>query len=211
MVRTSEIGSSTIISFQTKYPTFSDVDFDKTLTDLGFQRGTTQVTLDATKPQQIIYTKENTVAYFIPQSNILNFRLFNIVNISKVYEDIKKTLLSLKIEPISIHLMGLDCKTMAHEVGDPKNNLTTLFSAEAKKRIATILEFEPAVVSLVLANKDPQVENLQIRIEPLATNPKESFFIHINYKTSSHEKFNSFIGKFGEETISNIAKCMSDK
>jgi len=211
MVRTSEIGSTTIISFQTKYPTFSGADFDRTMTTLGFQRGTTQVSKAGAQAQQIIYTKENMVVDNDIQTNILNFRLFNTVNISRVYDDIKQALLKLKIDPNSIHLMGLVCLTMAHDIENPENILTTLISSEAKTRIATSLEFEPAVYSLILVNKTPQQEDLQIRIEPLASNPNESFFIQINYKTTSHDKFDNFISKFGESTIRDIAFSMSDK
>jgi len=209
MVRTSDTGSQTIISFQTKYPTFTGADFDKTMTDLEFKRNTTQT--QPGQPQQLIYTKENVIVDQNPVNNVVNFRFMNTVNISKLYDDVKKALLSLKIDPNTIHIMALDCKTMAHDVGNPEKNLTLLISKTAKAQIEKSLKIKPAVFSLVLVNEGPpQDEDLQIRIEPLASNPTESFFIHINYKTRLHNKFDSFIAQFGENWIRDIANSVSE-
>ncbi len=203
MVKTSEIGSQTIISFQTKYPTFTPADFDKIMTDLDFQRNARQVQPDMT--QKYFYTKENITVDENSANHTVNFRFMNTVNISKFYDDVKKALINLKIDPNTIHIMALDCKTMAHDVGNTENNLTSLISNSAKEQIEQSLHVRPAVFSLVLVNQDPQEEDLQIRIEPLASNPAESFFIHIHYKTRLHDKFDSFIGQFGENKIEDIA------
>jgi len=209
MVSTSDVGSTTIISFQTKFPTFSDSDLDSTMTELGYQRNPTKPT-SAGQSSGYFYTKDNTTVDVDFKRFVLNFRFFNSLNIKKVYDDVQKTLLTLKIDPKSIALMGLDCKTMAHDIGMPSKQLTSLISNDAKTRIAKTLGFDPAVYSLVFVSKEPVDEDLQIRIEPLVSNPTESFFIHVNYKTKSHDKFDSFIGKFGEDTIKEIADSMSD-
>ena len=203
MVRVSEIGSQTIISFQTKYPTYTGASFDKTMLDLKFQRNSTQ---GQSGQAQYFYTKENITVDEDPLKNIINFRFLNTVNISKLYDDVKKALLGLKIDPNSIQIMALDCKTMVHEIGNPEKNLTSLISNTAKEQIEKSLNIKPSVFSLVLVNQDPIEEDLQIRIEPLASNRAESFFIHINYKTKQHEKFDSFIGQFGVSKIEDIAK-----
>lgn len=202
MVRTSEVGSQTIVSFQTKFPVFTILDLDTVMTELGFAKNVSQAT--AGQPQQTIYSKGN--VYVDYQNNTINFRFLNIVNISNNYEDVKQTLLKLNINNDSIHLMGLNCKTMVHEVGDPESILTKLISPDAKERIKNSLDMEPGVTSLVLANNNPQDEDIQIRIEPLASNPKDSFFININYKTSVHKKFNEFISNFGESKLMAIVK-----
>lgn len=208
MVRVSEIGSQTIISFQTKFPTFTGANFDKTLMDLGFQRNTTQN--QTGQIHQYFYTKENITVDHNSDNHIVNFRFLNTVNVSKLYDDVKKALINLKIDPNTIHLMALDCKTMAHDVGNPESNLTSLISSTAQKQIEKSLNIKPAVFSLVLVNQNPQEEDLQIRIEPLASNPTESFFIHLNYKTRMHEKFDSFIGQFGENKIEDIANSVCE-
>lgn len=208
MVITSEVGSQTIVSFQTKFPTFTPAEFDKTMTDLGFQRNSTQAQLG--QPLQYFYTKDSVTVDQVAVTNIVNFRFMNTINISKLYDDVKKALLSLKIDPNTIQIMALDCKTMAHDVGNPEKNLTSLISKTAKEQIGKSLKIKPAVFSLVLVNEAPQDEDLQIRIEPLASNPAESFFIHINYKTRLHEKFDSFIGQFGDDKIRDIAKSVCE-
>ena len=211
MVKTSEIGSNVIISFQTKYPTFSYADWDKVMTELGFQRVTNTTTPKGGQPQQIVFTKENISVDVDWQNSILNFRFFNRINVMKVHDTIQKILLSLKIDPSSINVMGLTCTTMAHDVGIPTDNLTSLISNEAKSRIAKILLSEPTVNSIVFMNKSAEEEDLQIRIEPLFSNPQESFYININYRTKVHEKFDNFIGTFGEDTIKEIALSICDK
>ena len=209
MVKTSEIGSTTMISFQTKYPTFSGADFERVLNELGFQKN--QINRGVGQIQQITFTKENLTVSIDPQTYIINFQFFNTININNKYKDVQDTITRLNIDLDSMHLMGLDCRTMAHEVGDPEDNLSSLISNSAKKNIFNLTDMAPSVYSLVLVNKDPDDEDIQIRVEPLASNPKESFFIHINYKTTSHEKFNDFIGKFGEEKVRSIAESMSEK
>jgi len=209
MVSTNATGSTVIISFQTKFPTFSDSDLDSVMTGLKYQR-------NPAKPERggqssgYFYTKDNTTVDVDWQNYILNFRFFNSLNIEHVYSDVEKTLLALKIDPKSIALMGLDCRTMAHDVGVPSEHLTSLLSDNAKTRISKSLGFEPTVYSMVFVSKNPVDEDLQIRIEPLVSNVNESFFIHVNYKTSSHKKFDAFIGKFGEDTIKGIATSMSE-
>lgn len=209
MVRTSEIGSTVIISFQTKYPTFSAADLDKTMTDFGFQRNVPPSNKEG-QIQQIFFSKENTTIDVDWQNYILNFRFFNRINIMQVHETIQKILLRLKIDPNSINVMGLDCRTMAHDIGIPTVNLTSLISDQAKSRIAKVLLTDPTVFSIVFMNNTPEEEDFQIRIEPLVSNPDESFFIHINYKTKIHKKFDDFIGKFGEDLIKEIALSVSD-
>ena len=208
MVKTSEIGSQTVISFQTKYPTFTPADFDKTMVDLGFQRNSHQV--DTGQPQKYFYTKENFTVDEDSKNNTVNFRFLNIINIAKLYDDVKKSLLSLKIDPNTIHIMALDCKTMAHDIGNPEKNLTSLISNSAKEQLAKSLNMTPSVFSLVLVNQNPKDDDLQIRIEPLASNRTGSFFIHINYKTVQHEKFDSFIAQFGESKITDIANSVCE-
>ena len=208
MVRTSEVGSTTIVSFQTKYPTFSPVDLEKTMAQFEFQRGAVPMTQAGGQTEQIFYSKDNTTIDVDWQNQILNFRFFNKINIVSVQDIINKILLQLKIDPSSISLMGVDCRTMAHDIGIPSDNLTSLISKESKSRLAKIYSGEPAVFSVVLMNKNPQEEDLQIRIEPLLSNPQESFFIHLNYRTKIHEKFDAFIVKFGENLIKDIAESV---
>ena len=208
MVKISETGSQTIISFQTKYQTFTPAIFDKTMTDLGFQRNSTQI--QPNQPIQYFYTKDNIAVEENPTVRIVRFRFLNTVNVSKFYDDVQKTLINLKIDPNTIHIMELDCQTMAHDVGNPENNLTSLISNSAKEQIEQSLHIKPAVFSLVLVNKNPREEDLQIRIEPLASNPTESFHIHINYRTKIHDKFDSFIGQFGESKIEDIAASVCE-
>jgi len=207
MVKVPDIGSTTVISFQTKYPTFSQADFDTVMTGMGFERNILPAT-QVSSATQINYTKENMVVNGDMQKYILNFQLFNTINLSSMYEEVKQALAKLKIDPNSVHLMGLRCTTMAHDVGNPEENLTSLLNNDTKEKISKSLGIEPSLFSLVIGNKNPQEEDLQIRIEPLLSNPKDSYFMEINYRTSSHTKFDSFIGKFGSDIISAIATAM---
>jgi len=207
MVKVPDIGSTCVISFQTKYPTFSQADFDSVMTELGFVRNVLPPTQQGAITQ-INYTKENMVVIGNLQTYTLDFQCFNTINILNAYGDIKQALAKLKIDPTSIHLMGLRCTTMAHDVGNPEDHLTSLINNDTKENISKSLGFEPSLVSFVLANKNPELEDFQIRIEPLLSNPKGSYFMEINYRTSSHSKFDSFIGKFGSDMIGAIAKSV---
>ncbi len=209
MVSTNAIGSTVIISFQTKFPTFSDSDLDNVMTELKYQRNPSKPEVGG-QSSGYFYTKGNITVDVDWKNYVLNFRFFNSLNIKEAYSDVKKTLLTLKIDPKSIALMGLDCRTMAHDVGVPSEHLTSLLSDKAKTRISKSLGFEPTVFSMVFVSKEPIDEDMQIRIEPLVSNVNESFFIHVNYKTRSHDKFDAFIGKFDEDTIKGIATSMSE-
>jgi len=209
MVRILDVGSGIIISFQTKFPTFSVAEFDSTLTDLGYAR--LQLPSD-TQTQQtgiIAYTKQDVTVDADFLKNILNFRISNTIKIETLYKEITQTLVKLHIEPNSIHLMGLKCTTRAHEVGDPEQNLTALVDKNILTQISATLDFDPGIMSIVLANRNPKDEDLQIRIEPLSTNPSETYFIMLNYRTPSHEKFNTFIGKFGPSLIEKLVEVIS--
>jgi len=207
MVKVPDIGSTCVISFQTKYPTFSPADFDNVMNELGFKRNVSPTTQQGAVPQ-ISYSKENMVVAGNLQTYTLNFQCFNTINISNVYDEIKQALAKLKIAPNSVHLMGLRCTTMAHDVGNPEENIGSIMTKDAKEKISKSIGFDPSLFSFVLVNKNPEIEDLQIRIEPLLSNPKGSYFIEINYRTSSHSEFDSFIGKFGSDMISNIAKAV---
>ena len=207
MITPTKLGSQITISFQAKYPTFSSADFDKIMIDLGFQRNSNQNQTG----QQYFYTKNNITIEEISINQTVNFQFLNEINISELYDKIKNILLHLKINPTTIHIMMLDCKTMVHGIDNPENTLTMLISDQAKEKIEKSLKIKPAVYSLVLVNQDPQEEDLQIRIEPLATNPKESFYIHIKYSTKLHDKFDSFITEFNEDKIRNIINSVMHK
>lgn len=210
MVSVLGVGSSVIISFQTKFPTFSVVEFASTLEELEYAQAQQQIDLKTGKPTSVlIYRKQDIQVDADLAKNILNFRILNTIKIDEVYDEITKTLVKLHVEPKSINLMGIDCKTRAHEVGNPEHNLTALIDKNVISQLSKTLDFDPGIVSIVLANKNPQDEDLQIRIEPLNTNPTESYFVHLNYKTQSHEKFNAFISKFGPSLIEDLVEVLN--
>lgn len=204
MIKVLDVGSTTIISFQTKYPTFSALEFDKILIDLQYQTKIVNNPPGTNPPQSKVYSKEDIVINFDHLNNILTFTLFNTINLTEIYEGITNIMAKLKIDHDAIHLMGLKCTTRAHDVGNPELKLSGLLNSDAVEKFSQTLGFSPGVGSLVLVNKNPVDEDLQIRIEPLASNPTESFYVDIVYKTSKHDKFNDYISQFGVKKIEEI-------
>lgn len=204
MVKVLDVGSTTIISFQTKYPTFSAIEFDKKLTDLQYQSKIVYNALGSDPPQSKEYSKEDIVINFNNVSNVLTFILFNTINLTDVYKEITNIIASLKIDHDAIQLMGLNCTTRAHDVGNPESKLSSLLKSEVVNDLSKTIGYEPGIGSLVLVNKNPVDEDVQVRIEPLASNPKESFHIVIAYKTNKPEKFNEYITQFGIKKIEEI-------
>jgi len=62
----------------------------------------------------------------------------------------------------------------------------------------------------VIGNTDVTQVDMQIRIEPLATNPKESLFMEFVFRTVKYEAFDEFIGKFGADFIKEIITTISE-
>lgn len=206
MVKVLDVGSTTIISFQTKYPTFSAIEFDKKLTDLEYQSKIVNNPTGTNPPQSKVYSKEDVVINFNHITNILTFTLFNTIDLTEIYKEITKIMALLKIDHDAIQLMGLKCTTRAHDVGNPENRLSALLNSSVVNELSKAIGYEPAIGSLVLVNKNPRDEDLQVRIEPLASNPTESFFIDIAYKTNKPDKFNAYITQFGIKSIEAICK-----
>ena len=166
LVRVLDVGSTTVIHFQTKYPTFSALEFDKILSDLEYQSKIVNNPTGTNPPQSKVYSKENTVINFNHVNNVLTFTLFNTISLTEIYKDITEIMALLKIDHDAIQLMGLKCTTRAHDVGDPEKRLSGLLNSDMVEKLSGTISHEPGIASLVLVNKYPVDEDLQIRLEP---------------------------------------------
>lgn len=178
------------------------------MTELGFQRNISQNPAVPGSTSQYFYTKENITVHEVSAVQTVHFQYLNILNISKPYGEVADILSRLKISPNSTNLMTLDCQTMAHDVGDPQSNLTSLISSHSKKRIERCFNTRPSIFSIVLRSQSSRDEDLQIKIEPLASSPTDSFFIYLAYKTRLHDRFDAFIKDFNEDKIKEIAESV---
>ena len=79
-----------------------------------------------------------------------------------------------------------------------------------KSALADILNIKPGILSVVIANTDVKEVDMQIRMEPLASNPKESLYMEFIFRTVNYDAFNTFIGKFGADFIKDVIHSISE-
>ena len=76
MVTISEIGSSCDVAIQGKFPLFSEIHFDNTLTTEQYERQ-----IDTQNNNQVYYRKDDIIIFTDFPRNLITLRLYNIISI----------------------------------------------------------------------------------------------------------------------------------
>jgi len=105
--------------------------------------------------------------------------------------------------------MGGHFKTFVTDV-NPQTFLSKFFNQKAQTVLADKLQIKPSVLSLVVANSDVTDVDMQVRLEPLSSSPKDSLYVEFIFRTTKYDAFNEFIGKFGADFISEIINSINE-
>jgi len=196
VVTVSEIGSSCDIIIQGKYPLFSEIHFDKILATDKYERQ-----IDTKNNNQVYYRKGDVIIFTDFPKNQITLRLFNTISLQTKYGEFSTLLAKLSFKPEHIAMLGGSFQTFVTGYGDPKIFLNKFFNEKSRSVMAEQLHITPSILSLVIANSDVQDVDMQVRIEPLNSSPKDSLFLEFIFKTTKYDVFNDFISKFGADFI----------
>ena len=205
MVTVSEIGSSCDVVIRGKYPLFSETHFDKILSDSGYERK-----IDTKNNNQTYYQKEDIIIFNNFPQNTIALRLSNVISIQSKYSEFSSLLAKLGFKPESISTLGGHFKTFVTDIGNPQLFLDKLFDEKAKTTLSEKLKIIPTFLSVVIANTDSAEMDLQIRLEPLNSSPKDSLYVDIVFRTVKYDVFNDFISKFGADFINGIIRSIDE-
>jgi|GEM_PF-6093309 len=196
MLNVSEIGSTSDISIQGKYPLFSETHFDQTLINAKYER-----LIDTQNNNQVYYRKEDVIIYTDFPQNTITLRLFNTISIEKKYNEFSKLLAQLSFKPEHVSIMGGYFRTFITGNGDSLSFLNKFFNEKAKTVISQQLTMTPSISSITIANSDVPDVDMRVRMEPLNSSPKDSLYMEFIFRTANYQVFNDFIGKFGAQFI----------
>lgn len=196
MVNVSEIGSSSDIVIQGKYPLFSQTHFDQTLIDSAYERQ-----IDTANNNQTYYRKGDVIIFTNFPQNIITLRLFNTISLQTNYNEFIKLIAKLSFKPEHVAIMGGNFKTFVTDNGNPQLFLNKFFNEKAQTVLAQQLKITPSILSIVVANSNATDVDMQVRMEPLNSSPLDSLYLEFIFRTTKYEAFNDFISKFGAEFI----------
>ena len=205
MINVSEVGSSCDIQIQGKYPLFSETQFNKIMMDDQYERK-----IDAQNNNQPYYQKEDIIIFSTFKQNIITLRLTNTISIEKKYSEFSSLLAKLSFKPEHIALLGGHFRTFITGEINPQSFLDNVMNPKLKTTLADKLDIQPGIISVVLANTDVKDVDMQIRLEPLASNPKESLYVEFIFRTTNYHAFNEFISKFGADFIKEIVTSIGE-
>ena len=209
---TRSIGSQIQLVFQAKFPTFTADQFHKSLKNekyIDVRQAISNPQDPQAAPRTVqMFSKDNVNVFLSSIPNTIVFQILNIVNLKEIYKEITKILLSLNIYPDIISRASLNCNTRSVAKTEPKKNLTSLIEKDFLKGISANLGRKLEVSSIRLSTAFPLgiEEGLQVLLEPLGTSPKDEYYLNIIYQTPDIKKFDTFIKKFGDDTIQEIIK-----
>jgi hypothetical protein len=203
------IGSNIQIVFQTKFPTFTPDQFGKALKDKKYMVVQSQIS-DPQNPQAPpiaiqVFSKDNVNVFLVQNRNEIVFQVLNTVNLEKIYPEISRILISLNVLSDIILGIRFNFTTKSKAKTPPRDNLTSLVKKEFLEGITKSLGKKLEVFTIRLATEFPLgQEGMQVVLEPLATSPKDEYYLNIAYQTKDLNGFNRFVRKFGEEMIQKI-------
>ena len=136
--------------------------------------------------------------------------MINTISIQTNYNEFSTLLAKLSFKPEHIALMGGNFKTFVTDGVNPQTFLSKFFNQKAQTVLADKLQIKPSVLSLVIANSDTTDVDMQVRLEPLNSSPKDSLYVEFIFRTTKYEVFNEFIGNFGADFISKIINSIDE-
>lgn len=160
------------------------------------------------------YLKDELIVIYNPREFLLKFHILNSLNLSKIHQDnIIPILSKLMIKEENILAIGFACTTQIDELEKRPDDM--LKNALNEKYLDVIQkEFnydDMTIMSLRLANKisPSSIEDLTLRIEPLAISPESSLFVRLSYLTDNMTNFHNLIGKIDQEYLLSLIKQLS--
>lgn len=205
MINVSEVGASCDIVIQGKYPLFSETQFNSIMITDEYERK-----IDAQNNNQVYFQKEDIIIFSNFKQNTITLRLSNTISIQTKYDKFSKLLAKLSFKPENISVLGGHFKTFVTGLDDPQLFLNNILNPKIKSTLADKLNIKPGILSVVIANTDVTEVDMQIRMEPLASNPKESLYIEFVFRTVKYGAFDAFIGKFGADFIKDVIRSISE-
>jgi len=205
MVNVSEVGASCDIGIQGKYPLFSETQFNQLMLDADYKKQ-----IDEQNNNQVYFRKEDTIIFNNVKQNTITLRLLNTISLQPKYSDFSQLLAKLSFKPENISVLGGNFKTFVTGNGDPQLFLNNILNPKVKSSLADKLNIKPGIISVVIANTDVTEVDMQIRMEPLSSSPKESLYIEFIFRTVKYDAFNDFIGKFGADFIKEVLTTIGE-
>lgn len=165
------------------------------------------------KGNLIIALVPNPVPQALPQ---IAFQVLNTASLMEVSEGtpiidtIKDILAKLNIEPDSVGSMVFSCITAVTTPVEPVRVLTLALKSDLLTGISKALGTESlSVGSIVLGTAFPLTGNgLEVRLEPLAMNPKKQYYVTVALRTGDMGEFDTFIRRFGKEVLEEIIQLV---
>lgn len=204
------VGSNVNLLFQSKSMTFTPDQFNKVFRERGFSatQGIAPISQNPNaKPIPTVYfSKDNLIVLYNPVEFLVLFQIINTLDFSQLYDnEIKPILTSLNFVPEIVSMMGLECNTKITSIKSPRKSLTSLLKQEFRDHLAEILGISNLnIFTLRLIGGDDKIENINVAIEPLATDLDKIYHVSFSYRTVDNSKFNEFVSRFGEDMIKNI-------
>lgn len=212
----SAIGTNIEFRFNMKFPTFTPDQYKQNLVERKFtlaQRSIQNPQNPQGPPIIVpIFSKGNMNVILGQNMQQIHFQIFNTINLTDVYKDIKDISVSLSIFDEIIQNAGFNCLSRTKAKNKPQSTLTELTNSNFLNSLEKCFGQKLDVVSLKLATIFPLgMEGLQVIIEPLATSPNDEYFLNIIYQTNDIKQFDNFIQRFGEKMIQEIADIIEKK
>jgi hypothetical protein len=127
--------------------------------------------------------------------------LFNTISIENKYNEFTRLLAQLSFKPEHVSIMGGYFRTFITGNGNPQLFLNKFFNEKAKVVVSQQLTMNPSILSITVANSDVPDVDMQVRMEPLNSSPKDSLYMEFIFRTANYQVFNDFVSKFGAEFI----------
>lgn len=209
------VGSNVQIIYQTKFPTFTPDQLMKALKEKEYtpMQGQAADLKNPDAPPITIpaFSKENVNVLYNPNQNQLVVQIINTIDLSRVLQDLKPILVSLNITEDVMAKITFNCKTSVWSSNEPLKTLTALVNSNFLKGINGIVGHELKVATFrLITEPQPDGDNIQIVLEPLASNLKKQYFFNMAYQTMDMRRFNEFISGFGQNMILSVIKQVQE-
>jgi len=199
MVKVLEIGSMCTVQLIAKYPLFTEQRFHETLLELGYENG-----IDTTNNDQPFYKKDDIIIFTDYKQLRLVLKLRNVVTIQQKYNEFITLLAKLGFQKDALTGMSVDLNTNITDINDPLIFATKLLKETKSVKIGEYLNIAPSILSIVLANTDATNTDIQIRLEPLTSSPKDTLYCNIKFGTKNYDVFDKFMSNLNTKFISDL-------
>ncbi|MEX0655973.1 MAG: hypothetical protein WD154_00290 [Nitrosopumilaceae archaeon] len=206
--------STTILTLQTKNPTYTPEIFDRAIKELGYMASQANASISANPlappVPTIIYSKGNLMVLTNYGENLIRFIIINTLDINQLRSEINSVLEKLQVGANSIHITELVCRTEVPTSSSPVKTLTSLVNSNSLQKMSEILHVpKMEVLTMSFSNANWQNGEFRITIEPLASDPDNQFWLIIGYRTRSLLEFDKLVQTFNTQMVENIISTIT--